>query len=153
MGDLMSHRIVTVFVGSPENEHEYTVHENILDSMFEFFRASDFRILSDFEEMALCMPEEKPRTFDMFLLVSGSILEQSLVFLLFSFYATILVGRLTSKHLVDLFAACVRLVDLRVPAEHLPAESAPSARRRNNYWELPSPLHLCDQVHDRGPTG
>lgn len=71
MGDLLSHRIVTIYVGPPQKRRRYTVHENLLSSESEFFRASFRGGFRESTDGVLELPEDEPRTFELFVGVSS----------------------------------------------------------------------------------
>ncbi|KUI67055.1 hypothetical protein VM1G_03301 [Cytospora mali] len=65
-GDLLSHRIVTIYVGPPQKRYRYTVHENLLSVKSEFFRASFRRGFRESKDGVLELPEDEPRAFELF---------------------------------------------------------------------------------------
>ncbi|ROV97720.1 hypothetical protein VMCG_07433 [Cytospora schulzeri] len=66
LGDLLSHRIVTIYVGPPQKSSQYTVHENLLSSNSEFFRASFSGGFRESTDGVLKPSEDEPRIFELF---------------------------------------------------------------------------------------
>lgn len=69
MGNLLSHRMVTILVGSPQKK--YTIHENLLSSKSEFFRAAFNSGFRESNDGVLEFPEEEHSAFDLFVGVSN----------------------------------------------------------------------------------